>query len=371
MMSNAKATGIVFGLSLLFALLCAEAVLRWMGVRPISSAPGLFRYDDTLGWVGIENARSPLREPDVSGFYEMNRWGFRDDDPDSCLQLQEKRRLLFLGDSYVMGTGILKEERLSELIERADTTFCIFNFGLLGYSTDQELLVLKKFGPFIQPAAVLLFVCANDLIYNNSDLGHRKPKPRFQLMNDGSLKLKNVPVPIPSERRAFTWLQGHSSLYAMLQKSAEKFSFMRKNASRRPAPENLEIEGTGDRGGDLDSLFLFAEKSNVGDLTYYLLRDFKAECEKLEATPIVFTVPSNAHWTATRSDTPAEIQNVIEWCRRLNLRCCDLFPAFWEDYQKYGKELYISDKMHWNARGNEVAFRVVLDVLNEYLTQNN
>lgn len=370
-MSNVKATGLIFVFSLLFAVFGAEVFLRMVGVRPLSSAPDLFHYDDTLGWVGIENARSPLRESGSSGFYEMNRWGFRDDAPDSCLRSPGKKRLLFLGDSYMMGTGILKEDRVSERIERADTAFCSFNFGLLGYSTDQELLVLKRYGPLIRPAAVLLFVCANDLIYNDSDLGHRRPKPRFRLMNDGSLKLENVPVPILPEHRVSAWLQSHSSLYSMLLKGAEKFTFIRKRAPRRPATENSTIEGTGDRREDLDSLFLFAEKSNVGDLTYYLLRDFKAECETLEATPIVFTVPSNAHWTATRTDTPAEIQKVIEWCRNLNLHCCDLFPAFQEDYQKYGIDLYISDKMHWNARGNEVAARAVLAALHECLAQNH
>jgi hypothetical protein len=370
-MSNAKATGLIFGLSLLLALFGAEAVLRIMGLRPLPSAPDLFRYDDTLGWVGIENARSPLREAGISGYYEMNRWGFRDDPPDSCLRRPEKQRLLFLGDSYVMGTGILKEDRVSERVEKADTAFCSFNFGLLGYSTDQELLVLKRFGPLLQPAAVLLFVCANDLIYNDSDLGHRRPKPRFQLEDDGSLQLVNVPVPILTQHRVSNWLQSHSALYAMLLKSFEKLSFLQKSASRRPETESLGIGGMDDRKRDLDSLFLFSEKSNVGDLTYYLLRDFKTECEKLKATPIVFTVPSNAHWTATRSETPAEIRRVIEWCHRLDLPCRDLFPAFREDYQQHGLNLYISDKMHWNARGNEVAAGVVLEALHEYLPQDD
>jgi len=180
---------ILLAITLLLCLVGGEAALRLIGFKPAPTSSDLFVPDDTLGWVGRANHQAILEESGIKFNVQMNRWGFRDDQPPDFSQVESKQRIMFLGDSFIMGSGLAQSARVSDRIEQTDPGRVAYNFGLLGYSTDQELLVLKKYGPEIRPQVVLLFVCANDLIYNDSDFGHRKPKPHFRLQADGTLAL--------------------------------------------------------------------------------------------------------------------------------------------------------------------------------------
>ncbi len=167
-------------------LIAAAVVLRftWKGFRPNASGNPIMVYDDTLGWVGVPNKDAMLSEIGISVLCKTNQWGFRDDQPPPLEKLKDKRKIMFLDDSFIMGTGVPKKARASELLEQQDSTVISYNFGIFGYSTDQELLVLKKFGPIIQPDDVFLFFCANDLIYNDSNVGHRVPKLHYRVLED-------------------------------------------------------------------------------------------------------------------------------------------------------------------------------------------
>ncbi|MBU1882163.1 hypothetical protein KKA08_09005, partial [bacterium] len=122
---------------------------------------------------------------------------------------------------------------------------------------------------------------------------------------------------------------------------------------------DLGIGETDRERANLDSLLLYSETSNISDLTYYLLRELRDEAQKSDANLIVFSTPSSVHWTAERDETPAEIKRVLNWCADLGIRSIDLFPYFYEDYQENNELLYLSDKMHWNDRGNRLAAEVI------------
>jgi len=371
--------GLGINILILFAtivvcLFTAEVVLRfvWSGFRPGAHINPLMAYDDTLGWVGKPNYNGQLRESGRNVSCQTNQWGFRDDQPTTLQTAQVKKRLMFLGDSFIMGTGIAKEDRISELIEARDSSFISYNFGIFGYSTDQELLVLKKYGPIIKPDIVLLFFCANDLIYNDSDLGHRIPKGHYRILSDSSLQLGNVPVPkLPEPNPLSKWMKNNLALVQITDKLISQVSFRQKQRDLRPTADDLGLANTGSERADLDSLLLFSPSSKISDLTYYLLREFRDECRRLGAEFILLAIPSNHHWTATREDTPAEILRVLNWCADLKIEAVDLFPAFHRDYAENQKTLYLPDKMHWNERGNQIAAEVLYDSVQKSLKMNS
>lgn len=358
---------------LIICLIAAEIALR-IGWRGFSPNPGniIMAYDDTLGWAGKANKDLTLSEGGIEVPCVTNRWGFRDDQPLSVGETEGKRRLMFLGDSFIMGTGLPKEVRVSELLESRYETLISYNFGIFGYSTDQELLVLKKYGPAVRPHDVLLFFCANDLIYNDSDLGHRVPKSHFRVDDDGSLTLGNVPVPkLLEPNPVLKWAEDHLAIAQIVSKVSAQLAFRHESGRRRPTGRDLGLEGAETREADLDSLLLFSSTSNISDLTYYLLREVKSECERLGARLLLFTTPSNHHWTVTRDETPAEIQRVLNWCDDLGIEAVNLFPAFYRDYAEHGEILYLPDKMHWNERGNQVAAEVIYSLLGATGTQES
>lgn len=358
---------------LIICLIAAEIALR-IGWRGFSPNPGniIMAYDDTLGWVAKADKDLILSEGGIEVPCVTNRWGFRDDQPLSVEETKGKRRLMFLGDSFIMGTGLPREARVSELLENRDEMLISYNFGIFGYSTDQELLVLKKYGPVVQPHDVLLFFCANDLIYNDSDLGHRVPKSHFRVNDDGSLILGNVPVPkLPEPNPVLKWAEDHLAIAQIVSKVSARLAFRRESGRRRPTGRDLGLEGAEKREADLDSLLLFSSTSNISDLTYYLLKEIKSECEMLGARLLLFTTPSNHHWTATRDETPAEIQRVLNWCDDLGIEAVNLFPAFYRDYAEHGETLYLPDKMHWNERGNQVTTEVIYSLLGATETQES
>ncbi|MFH1736197.1 MAG: SGNH/GDSL hydrolase family protein [bacterium] len=360
---------LIFLVVIIICLVAAEVILRlaWRGYNPQASGNPLMAYDDTLGWIGKPNAEELLIESCLSVPCRTNQWGFRDDQPPPLEMVKDKRKIMFLGDSFIMGTGVTKEARVSELLEQRDSTLISYNFGIFGYSTDQELLALKKFGPMIQPDDVFLFFCANDLIYNDSDLGHRVPKPHYRVLDDGSLELGNVPVPPLPEKSAFkNWLTNHFALVQITNRILAQVAYKKESERQRPTAGDLGLEGVrGRRSDDLDSLVLFSSSSNISDLTFHLLKELKAESDRQNARLTIFTTPSNHHWTATREDTPAEIQRVLDWCAELGINLVDLFPRFHQDYLENNETLYLPDKMHWNERGNQVVAAVLMELLNE------
>jgi hypothetical protein len=348
-----------------FCLIVAEVVLRitWKGYNPGSRANPIMVYDDTLGWVGKPNYVGKLVEAGMSVPCRTNEWGFRDELPTDVGETPGKRRLMFLGDSFMMGTGLAQEHRISDIIEQLDTNLVGYNFGVYAYSTDQELLVLKKYGPIVKSDEVLLFFCANDLIYNDSDFGHRIPKSHYYVDEYERLQLGNVPVPrLDDPKLFFQWIRGNLALGQITYRAIALLTY-KQSKKRRPKERELGVDSGIDDQSDLDSLLLFSESSNISDLTYHLLREFRDECNRLGTGFTLFTTPSNMHWTTTRNETPEEIKRVLDWCSDLSIEAIDLFPVFYDYYAEHGGSLYLPDRMHWNARGNRIAADVVLEHL--------
>lgn len=136
-------------------------------------------YHPTLGHIRDAGSSGTYTTSEFQVDVAYNSWGFRDQ-----ARTEEKSRSIYriamLGDSYVEGAQVPFEatfaSKLEQLLEKSapctasDKTFEILNFGVSGYSTTQELLLLKTVALRFQPDLVIVgFLSGND-IKNNSIL---------------------------------------------------------------------------------------------------------------------------------------------------------------------------------------------------------
>src|SRR4029077_17953933 len=130
-------------------------------------------------------------------FVSANRDGMPDrdnplDKPDGVY------RLVLLGDSYSAARPVEREQAFWRLLP-AELSACNFqggkqvevlNFGVSGFGTAQEYLVLESDAIRYRPDLVLLqFTNGNDLRDNSFALDPEKGRPFFMLGADGNLRI--------------------------------------------------------------------------------------------------------------------------------------------------------------------------------------
>src|SRR3954470_872942 len=170
--------------ALVGALLVLEAALRLIGY----SAPQWYELDPRLGWrlhphrhgwFVAQGARVPVHTTPA---------GFRDrehtlDKPDGVY------RIAILGDesSEAMPVELTRTwwwqlpARLQECGFQPDKLTEVLNFGVGGYGTAQEALLLETTAMRYQPDLVLLQFSPNDVMDNSRSLTPRKDRPFFVL----------------------------------------------------------------------------------------------------------------------------------------------------------------------------------------------
>ena len=185
--------------------LLAEAALRVLGVSQLE--PGLYELHATRGWTLRRNA-SVLQEDEGRALVETNSYGFRgpnwsvEKDPNVV-------RIAILGDSFIEAKQVAFEDTFGAQLERVlgkclARPVEVLNFGVQGYGTTQQLLVLREEVWRFQPDVVLLgFFAANDLYDNIRSLNPSNPElaPYFTL-SQGKLELRPAGVDAPVLFRA-------------------------------------------------------------------------------------------------------------------------------------------------------------------------
>ena len=187
--------GISLGMALL-TLVALEVLLRVADFRMLREGTTerslSYRYDPELGWAPAANSDSVANNV-RSVHVHHNSLGLRD----SEFSRDGTPTIIFLGDSFVWGLDAEAGERFTELLKPRVAGYKILSAGVSGYGTDQEYLLLQRIWPKIQPAVVVLVFCTqNDRLDNSTNIRYEGyQKPHFEIAADGSLVLKNVPVP--------------------------------------------------------------------------------------------------------------------------------------------------------------------------------
>jgi GDSL-like lipase/acylhydrolase family protein len=135
------------------------------------------QWDDRQGRPGFYLADAVLGtrlNPGYSGWFagvavSINSLGFRDNREYQLAKPPGTFRIIVLGDSVTFGHGTLYETTYPYLLEqqlkewRPETNWQVWNLGVPGYNTGQELALLQRVGPQYQPDLVIVGFFLNDL----------------------------------------------------------------------------------------------------------------------------------------------------------------------------------------------------------------
>lgn len=185
---------VTVGLATGISLVLAELFLRWQRGRIETSEvmdPGLLEYDRTLGWRLVPGWRGRHRHHDFDVAYAVGPHGFRGPAPSR----EGRTRVALVGDSFTFAIGVGEADTFAARL--ATDAREVLNFGVPGYSTDQEVLLLEREVLPLDPDVVVLCVCLINDVFDNPrpfPLQALQAKPRYRL-EDGALRLERVPVP--------------------------------------------------------------------------------------------------------------------------------------------------------------------------------
>ncbi|MDP2646141.1 MAG: SGNH/GDSL hydrolase family protein [Desulfobacterales bacterium] len=187
------------GFSLFFALFMAELLLNFQRSRIQKSShfdPGMVLYDEILGWKMAPGWQGGHRHYDFQVTYSTNPYGFRGVfNPPG---IAAGKRYAFVGDSFTFSYGVNDHETFIYQLGAWDKkTAAYMNFGVPGYSTDQEYLLIKQRVFFFLPDVIFLVVYLGNDLFDNAlpfPLQAQHAKPYFELTSEG-LVLRNTPVP--------------------------------------------------------------------------------------------------------------------------------------------------------------------------------
>jgi len=152
------------------AIVVAAGVEAWVRIRwnPKNGQPGLFLSDAVRG---------QRFAPNYDGWFagvpvHINSLGFRDPRDYPLAKQSNTFRIVFLGDSVTFGHGSVYEHTYPYLLEqelkgwRPDVDWQVWNLGVPGYNTSQELEHLREIGPVFSPDLVIVGFFENDLVDN-------------------------------------------------------------------------------------------------------------------------------------------------------------------------------------------------------------
>jgi hypothetical protein len=365
---------------LLVGLLMAEAFLRLTGV----SYPLPYLPDPYCG-TRLQPGFSAWFTKEGKAFVRVNQAGFRDRDH-ARAKPAGTRRVAVLGDSYAEALQVPREQtfwhrlqqELTERAARGTNSWEVLNFGISGFSTAQELQVLRNYVWQYDPDIVLLaFYAGNDLRNNSAALEPYRVRPFFHVRDD-ELVLDDSFLQHPDYLRANqastqwkVWLINQSRLLQLANQWRN-----------RPAPRGTEQPGE-QWGVEQTANFVDPEDEMWREAWRISERLVLQMHEEVEARGAQFVLLVVSHPLQAYPDT--KVRNGFQQTvgaedlfyserrlRALGQKRGFLVISLAEPFQRYADEhasyLHGDDRRspgvgHWNARGHALAAEIIADNL--------
>lgn len=346
---------------------CLEIALRQFGpFLPGSYRTGpIIRPNAELGWSNVPDSTQWLRRPEYVTEVRVNRSGQHG--PESPSASTAAQHIWLLGDSYVAAVNVAYAQSIAALLPKEVETAAkvpvgIVNHGVIGYGTDQQLLLFEREVGRARPdLAILVFTVANDVWNNDWGLESRSPtapKPYFEIADDGTLRLHPLPVDDLVADDQLSALLHSSAVYSVLRSGlVEPF------LSRGLRNEQLNVLDE-PRG----------EWLRAWTITELLLGRI-ADASRRAGIPLLLVVnpdPCQVQEDACRGRaflSASRIPQVRlrEVARAAGLDILDLLPPFIEHVRATGVSPYYRQDLHWNAAGHALAARLIGERATEVL----
>ena len=291
-------------------------------------APNLFVFDPALGWIHNARTRRYPMSDGTSYLIDIDELGLRGR---AHVAPSDRTRVLVLGDSFTEGFQVSDDEVFTGLWEHLRPDLAVFNSGVSGYSTLQEIMLAHRLEPVVRPDIVVMMVCGwNDLTDNimpwEFALG---PRPYV----DASLRIhppdwkafSTLLLPVPGAG----WLHRHSlAAYAIYKRLApivhgDGLSYHEEWRRRIPEADEWRV---------MESLLTgFAPGRRL----------------------VIVTVPSPDDVVSGDRTFSTRLGEIAA---RLGVPFIDLQPDLRPDD-------YLESDRHWNAAGHAVAARRLASVI--------
>lgn len=332
---------------------------------------GMFVLDPEVRHRLASDFSGTLRDREFETHVRTNHFGMRD--VEIGPPVPGRTRILVMGDSFAFGEGVEETEafpkRLESLLNHghASQIVEVLNGGVPGYSTVQEIRLLRWLLPKIRPDMVIVaFHVGNDL--NHNDLSVNFDQSGLRLV-DGNIA---EPERKPSSHfhRVKMLLARYSSLY--------RFVVERVHASPGLARFSYQIRLSAQ---DFQLPFSIQQFARTPDNsvegrwrdTESLLREFRDLCISEGCAPFIATLPDRLQydqslWTriglqygldADDYDLGIVNRRLLELARKYSIEVVDLLPSFTRQPRVEG--LHYAWDGHWNARGHAVAAQSLAD----------
>lgn len=358
--------------SISFSIFIGEAIIRFFYPQ-INEHNTLFEYDKELGWKFIPNNTGAIVSPGESHHYiKTNSIGFRD----NTYPPKKKKKILFLGDSFVSNLAVKENEVFTEVLEKSLNNTEVLNFGVNGYGQVQEYLLLKKWLNEIKPDLIILMIYIRNDFSENIGGYWFHPRPFASWDKTSSvLKINSAPQPIseikePSEPIWRIYRRSH--LYLLIRNRIYQLISMFSNSNHLPtiySPQELYLCNPEP-----------SEHTKLMHKTMKALLLKIANYANEAGVPIVFSIaPSfvqveeNTWNTVMQKFNKNSIELNIAFPNKLltdfanqnQLHMIDLLPPL-KSQAKKGRILYNPNEQHWNKDGNEIVAHSIYNYLKHH-----
>jgi len=327
-----RVLAVLFPLVLVFTI--GEVFVRYrypiVDPRPYF-LPGIYRSDPTIGWELLPNYEGHYHQQVERLVTRTNADAMRDP-PLTTERKATPRRVLFLGDSIAFGRGLGQEHTIARRLEARWEKTAVFNAGVPGFDTSQELARLRRFGPVIKPQLVVLEWYRNDILSPSHQVAAKVFEGHLVDSDTTEADYKRWRSRfVEHSHNPIDW----SALIRLGRIHWKNSKTQRKLIERAKTP--WEIDGS-DEG---------FQRSLAA------LREAKVWCQENGAKFAVVMFPAREE-CEVEAKAPVYPTVLAEFCRAEEIPFCDLTPRWKEHFKRTGQTLYLPrDRCHPNPVGGD------------------
>ena len=320
---------------------------------------GFLRHHPQLGWKTSPKWQGSHRHYDFEVSYSTDPNGYR---TTPALDKSRHQRVGWVGDSFTFGLGVDDEFTFINHLNQFDTKRAHLNFGIPGFSTDQELLLVQREVLRFRLATVVLVVyLGNDLLDNLLDypLQAEQSKPRFIIKDE-----KLEPVAYGGTFQPRKPKDNRISARSLLMGSdSGKHGWFQRLSFRSELGRRLRLILPVD--GDVEDSFEQRLEPAL-DLFDKLLKVIRFEVEQAGIGFRIVLLPGSSLLQRPQS-LSGRYQDylrrqILQSSKRKNLKVFDIKKLLLDHGSK---KLYHSHEGHLTKEGNRIVAKALLKWLNE------
>jgi hypothetical protein len=374
----AVTAGLIVGLAI------AEAGLRLVGY----SSPEFYQADEILGYSLTPNVSGWYRKEGRT-FVQINSDGFRDVEH-SVEKPPGVYRIAVVGDSYVEALQVEQDEVFSTFVRQTlagcvpfgDRRPEILNFGVSGYGTAQELLMLREKVWKYEPDMVLLLMTTNNDITDNLREFKRTSIPYFTIkagglaLDDSFRSERSFAVKYSALGRMGNWFKQHLRIVQGIGEASIKIKYRyrqwREKKLETAAAQDETVQPVSDLGID-NQIYIPPTDDNwrtAWNVTEAILLQMNVEASMHDSRLVIVTgsngvqvLPSiemRKRFTAMigAEDLYYPDRRIAEFCRANSITAITLAPQLADHAARNAVFLHGFENNlgygHWNKTGHRV-----------------